>query len=146
MMLRTPALTRYFALVIGILFVLAGIGGFLPFITQPPPAGAPSLHLTAAHGRLLGLFPVNIAHNIFHFTVGVLGLLAYRGYASARQFARGLAVTLGILTFMGLFPVLNTTFGWLPLYGHAVWLHGVEAALAAYLGFFTAPEPRPAAA
>jgi hypothetical protein len=43
MMLRTPALIRYFALVIGILFVLAGIGGFLPFITQPPPADAPSL-------------------------------------------------------------------------------------------------------
>jgi hypothetical protein len=43
MMLRPPALTRYFALVIGILFVLAGIGGFLPFITQPPPADAPSL-------------------------------------------------------------------------------------------------------
>lgn len=128
--------TRYFALVIGALFVLAGVGGFLPIITQPAPADALPLHLNMSHGRLLGLFPVNIAHNIFHFTVGVLGLFAYRQYATAKLFTRGLAVTLGALTILGFFPTLNTLFGWLPIYGHAIWLHGLEAILAVYLGFF----------
>lgn len=132
--------TQKFALIIGILFVLAGVGGFLPIITQPAPADALPLHLDTSHGRLLGLFPVNIAHNIFHFTVGVFGLLAYRQYANAKMFSRGLAVTLGLLTILGFFPTLNTLFGWLPIYGHAIWLHGLEAIIAAYLGFFAQPQ------
>ncbi|MBC7878501.1 MAG: DUF4383 domain-containing protein [Anaerolineales bacterium] len=130
-------LTRYFSLIVGILFVLAGIGGFLPVITQPPPADAMPLHnMSTSHGYLLGLFPINILHNIFHFTVGVLGLLAYKQYSTSRLFAQGLAVTLGILTVMGLFPMYNTMFGWFPLYGHDIWLHGLEAVIGAYLGFF----------
>ena len=36
---------------------------------------------------------------------------------------------------MGLIPVLNTTFGLVPLFGHDVWLHAGTAALAAYFGF-----------
>ncbi|HCR70001.1 MAG TPA: DUF4383 domain-containing protein [Anaerolineae bacterium] len=132
--------TKYFALVIGILFVLAGVGGFLPIITQPAPADALPLHLNTSHGRLLGLFPVNIAHNIFHFTVGVFGLLSYKQYATAKTFSKGLAVTLGILTVLGFFPNLNTLFGWLPIYGHAIWLHGLEAIVAAYLGYFAHPQ------
>lgn len=133
---QTIAFTRYFSLIVGILFVLAGIGGFLPIITQPPPSNAMPLHLTTSYGYLLGLFPVNILHNIFHFTVGVLGLLAYRQFSTARLFARGLAITLGALTVMGLLPSFNTMFGWLPLYGHDIWLHGVEALVGTYLGFF----------
>lgn len=131
------AATRYFSLIVGIFFVLAGIGGFLPFITQPPPGNAMHLHLTTSYGLLLGLFPVNILHNIFHFVVGLLGLLAYRQFSTSRMFARSLSVVLGILTLMGLIPSLNTMFGWLPLYGHAVWLHGLEALVGGYLGFFT---------
>ena len=54
---QTEALTRYFSLTIGILFVLAGIGGFLPFITQPAPNDAMPLHVMTSYGLLLGLFP-----------------------------------------------------------------------------------------
>ena len=36
---------------------------------------------------------------------------------------------------MGLIPVLNMTFGLIPLYGHDVWLHAGIAAMAAYFGF-----------
>jgi hypothetical protein len=128
-------LTRYFSLVIGILFVIAGVGGFLPVVTQPPPADAVPLHLTTSHGYLLGLFPVNILHNLFHFTVGILGLLAYRQYSTARLFAQGLAITLAVFTVMGLLPLFNTMFGWFPLYGHDIWLHGLEALIGGYLGF-----------
>ncbi len=133
---QTAAVTRYFSLVVGVLFVPAGVGGFLPFITQPPPGDAIPLHMTTSYGYLLGLFPVNILHNIFHFTVGILGVLAYRQYSTARLFAQGLTIVLGIFTLMGLFPLANTTFGWLPLYRHAIWLHGLEAIVGAYLGFF----------
>lgn len=133
---QTLTLTRYFSLIVGILFVLAGVGGFLPVITQPPPANAMPLHMTTSYGYLLGLFPINILHNLFHFTVGILGVLAYRQYSTARLFAQGLAITLGILTVIGLSPMFNTGFGWFPLYGHDIWLHGLESMIGAYLGFF----------
>lgn len=129
-------LTRYFALVAGGAFTLAGIAGFLPFFTPHPPPGAPDLILNTSYGLLLGLFPVNILHNLFHFGVGVMGLLAFRAYPSALQFSRYLGITLAVLTLMGLTPPLRTGFGILPLYGHDIWLHGLEAVIGIYLGFF----------
>lgn len=133
--------TRYFSLIVGVFFVMAGIGGFLPFVTQPPPADAVHLHITTSYGYLLGLFPVNIFHSIFHFIVGILGLLAYRQLSSAILFARGLSVVLGALTVLGLIPSLNTMFGWFPLYGHDIWLHGLEAMVGGYLGFYPRTTP-----
>lgn len=128
--------TRYFALIVGAAFTLAGIAGFMPFFTLPAPADAPQLVIDMSYGLLLGLFPVNAIHNLFHFAVGVMGLLAFRSYAASLRFSRFLGVTLGILTLMGLFPALNTGFGLWPLYGHDIWLHGIEAGVGIYLGFF----------
>lgn len=128
--------TCYFALVVGAAFTLAGIAGFFPFFTPHPPPGAPHLIVDTGYGLLLGLFPVNIIHNLFHFGVGLLGMLAFRSYASSVQFSRFLGITLGVLTLMGMIPALNTGFGLWPLYGHDIWLHGIEAVIGIYLGFF----------
>lgn len=128
--------TRYFALVVGVAFVLAGIAGFIPFFTPPPHADAPHLILNSNYGLLIGLFPVNTLHSIFHFTVGVFGLYAYRNYGASRMFSRFLGVTLGVFTIMGSIPQLHTSFGYFPLYGHDIWLHGLEAVIGLYLGFF----------
>src|SRR5919109_2112714 len=130
--------TRYFALVVGAAFTLAGIAGFIPFLTPHAPADAPHLIVNISYGLLLGLFPVNLIHNLFHFAVGVTGLLAFRSYSSALQFSRFLGITLGILTIMGMIPALSTGFGLWPLYGHDIWLHGLEAVIGIYLGFFAA--------
>lgn len=129
-------LTRYFALVVGVAFTLAGIAGFLPFFTPHPPPEAPHLIVDTSYGLLLGLFPVNVIHNLFHFGVGLMGVLAFRSYASALQFSRFLGIALAILTVMGLIPLLSTGFGFWPLYGHDIWLHGIEAVLGVYFGFF----------
>ena len=128
--------TRYFALIVGGAFTLAGIAGFLPFFTSHPSPEAPHLTVNTSYGLLLGLFPVNIVHNLFHFGWGVTGLLASRAYPSALQFSRYFGVTLAVLTLMGLIPALRTGFGIMPLYGHDIWLHGVEAVIGIYLGFF----------
>ena len=128
--------TRYFALVVGAAFTLAGIAGFLPMFTVHPPPDAPHLIVNTSYGLLLGLFPVNIIHNLFHFGVGVMGLLAFRTYPSALQFSRVLGITLGVLTLMGLIPQFQTGFGLWPLYGHDIWLHGLEAVIGIYLGYF----------
>lgn len=128
--------TRFFALVAGAAFTLAGIAGFLPFFTPHSPPEAPHLIVNTGYGLLLGLFPVNIIHNLFHFGVGVMGLLAFRAYPSALQFSRFLGITLAVLTVMGMIPSLRTGFGLWPLYGHDIWLHGIEAVIGIYLGFF----------
>ena len=130
------AITRYFSLIVGAAFTLAGIAGFIPFFTPHVPPDAPHLLIDTSYGLLIGLFPVNIVHNLFHFSVGVTGLLAFRSYPSALQFSRFLGIALSILTLMGLIPALNTGFGLWPLYGHDIWLHGIEAVIGLYLGYF----------
>jgi len=139
-------LTRYFALLLGIAFVLAGVGGFVPGVTQPIPSDAPALTVNASYGLLLGLFPINLVHNIIHLGFGVWGLAAYRSAAGSRQFARGMAVILTVFTIMGLLPALSTTLGVLPLFGHDIWLHGLEAAAGIVLGWFYVPAARVAEA
>ena len=125
---------RYFALISGIVYVLIGILGFIPGFVATPGA-APDLAVDQGYGYLLGLFPINILHNIVHLAVGFWGLLSYPRYGSARAYCRGLAIFYGLLTIMGFFPVLNTTFGLIPIFGHDIWLHAVTAIIAAYFGF-----------
>jgi hypothetical protein len=86
----------------------------------------------------LGLFPVNVVHNVVHLGIGIWGLGSYRALRSARRFAQGLAIFYGMLAVMGLVPVLNTTFGLIPIFGHDVWLHALTAIAASYFGFATA--------
>lgn len=125
---------RYFALISGVVYVLVGILGFIPGMVAAPGA-APGLAVNAGYGYLMGLFPINVLHNIVHLGVGLWGLLSYPRYGSARTYCRGLAIFYGLLTLMGFFPVLNTTFGLIPIFGHDIWLHAATAAIAAYFGF-----------
>lgn len=126
---------RYFALVLGVVYLLVGILGFFPAALQPLGPAAPNLTVDAGYGRLLGLFPVNVLHNLVHLGVGLWGLLAYRSVRGSIGFARGLAVFYGVLAVMGLIAGLNTTFGLIPIFGNDVWLHAFTALAAAYFGF-----------
>jgi hypothetical protein len=127
-------LTRYFALLIGIVYLLVGVLGFIPG-THPSHTGAPDLVVTQGYGYLLGLFPINVLHNIVHLLVGILGVAAYARVETARNYARGLAIFYGLLAIMGLIPGLNTTFGLIPIFGSDIWLHAGTALLSAYFGF-----------
>jgi hypothetical protein len=126
---------RYFAMGIGVIYVIAGLLGFLPAAVTAPPSGAPDVAVTSGYGYLLGLFPVNVLHNLIHVAIGIWGIWAYSTYRDARNFSRGLAMFYGVLTVMGLFPVLNTTFGLIPIFGHDVWLHALTAMVAGYYGW-----------
>lgn len=96
--------------------------------------------MPANYGYLIGLFPVNLVHSLYHLAAGLWGLAAFRRPSLMRAYLRAAAVTLGAFTVMGLLLGVNSAFGLMPLYGHDVWLHGLEAAGAAYLGFL-APYP-----
>lgn len=131
---------RMFALILGIIYLLVGIAGFIPGLVTPPPAHAPGVAIHANHGYLLGLFPINLLHNLVHLAIGIWGIYAYSGFDQARTFSRGLAVIFGILAIMGLFPVLNVTFGLIPIHGHDIWLHALTALMGAYFGYLVPAE------
>jgi len=135
--------TKNFALIIGIIYLAIGVLGFVPAFRTMPPSHAPHLALESSYGYLFGLFPINALHNIVHIAVGIWGLLAYRSFPGARTYAKSLAIAYGALALMGLIPGLNILGGYLPLFGHDVWLHALTAVVAAYFGFAnrTASDP-----
>jgi uncharacterized protein DUF4383 len=126
---------RKIIMMIGVAFLAIGLLGFIPAFVQPASQATPDLVSSPGYGYLLGLFPVNLWHNLVHVAFGIWGLSASRTAFTAGLFARRLAVIYGVLAVMGLIPGLNTTFGLVPLFGHDIWLHALIAATAAYVGF-----------
>ena len=79
--------TRNFALIFGIVFLVVGIAGFIPGVSQPLHEGHPPI--MGNGGQLLGLFPVNELHNAVHILFGIWGLAASRSLGGAVNYARG---------------------------------------------------------
>ena len=127
--------TSTFALIIGIAYLGAGILGLIPAALVPPPIDAPPTNFTLLYGYLLGLFPVNLLHSLVHIVIGAWGISAWSGRSSSISFARGLAILYGGLAVLGMFPLLNTAMGMIPIHGNDVWLHGITAVVAAYFGW-----------
>lgn len=128
-------ITKRFAMIAGIVYLLVGIAGFFPALLSPPdPNHNVTLH--TLHGNLLGLFPVNVAHTLVHLAIGIWGVMAARTDSAAITYARSLAIIYAVLAVMGLFPTLDTVFGLLPLHSNDIWLHAGTAAIAAYFGWY----------
>ena len=127
--------TSTFALIIGIAYLGAGLLGLIPAALVPPPIDAPPTNFTLLYGYLLGLFPVNLLHSLVHIVIGAWGISAWSGRSSSISFARGLAILYGALAVLGMFPLLNTAMGMIPIHGNDVWLHGITAVVAAYFGW-----------
>jgi uncharacterized protein DUF4383 len=125
--------TRTFALIFGIVFIAAGVAGFVPQLLQPAEGGA--VASGSHHQLLLGLFPVNPAHNAVHLLFGLWGLAASRSSSAALLYARGVAIIYAVLTVAGFIPGLDTLYGFVPLYGNDIWLHLGLAVVAAYFGW-----------
>lgn len=134
--------SRRFAQVIGILFLVVGILGFIPAFrnNNPHPEAVLRLFADEGYGLLFGLFPVNWIHNLVHLGVGVTGISLSRSISKARGFAKGLTWFYGILALFGAIRPLSMGFGLIPLHGWDVFLHGGTAAFAAYYGYFKQAE------
>jgi uncharacterized protein DUF4383 len=119
-------MVRRVAMVFGIVFLLVGILG----LVSP---GGMSMGADPAPAMILGLFPVNLLHNIVHLLFGVWGLVASRSFAGAKQYAQIGGVIYIVLAICGL--VIPTTFGLLPNHGNDIWLHAVTGLVLAGVGF-----------
>ena len=125
--------TRTFALIFGIVFLAAGVAGFIPQLLQPGEGGA--IAGGQHHEMLLGMFPVSPVHNVVHLLFGLWGLAASRSASGAVTYARGVAIIYAVLTVAGFVPGLDDPLGMVPLYGNDVWLHLGLAIVAAYFGW-----------
>jgi len=118
------------------MFLLVGVMGFIPaLVTHPAGMAMHNVTVHANHGYLLGLFPVNAAHNVVHLLFGLWGLAAARSWRGALIYARSVAIIFFLLAIAGLLPGVQTGFGLLPLYAKDVWLHGLIALGGLYFGW-----------
>ena len=108
-------LARTVAVAFGAIYLLVGIVGF------------------ALDSPLLGLFDVNLLHNIVHIVLGAVLLYASMSYSTAILATRGVGAVLVVLGILGF--VSPDGFGLVPLGGHDIWLHLVTGAILLATGF-----------
>jgi hypothetical protein len=107
---------RLAAFTFGVLFLVSGVGGFIPSLTTPPGA-------TGDYPHFLGIFPTNGLHNTVHLVFGAAGVTAGASAAWAWRYLLAVAVVFAVLAVAGLIPALATFGGHLPVHGPDVLLH-----------------------
>lgn len=95
------------AQLVGIVFLLVGVAGFIPGITENAPGEIAGQDSDAS---LLGIFQTSVLHNIVHLLFGVLGLALSRTWEGARNFLIGGGIIYLALWLAGLLGALD----WLP--------------------------------
>lgn len=135
--MRKRSMAQQGALILGVVFLLVGILGL--FVENGMGMSADM----ATTGRLLGLFPVNLLHNLVHLAFGAWGIAASRSVGQSRTYGRAGAAIYGALVVIAF--ISPTTFGLVPIGGHNIWLHAVLALGLAYVGFAGAEAVQPAA-
>jgi hypothetical protein len=110
------------ALIVGAVFLLVGVLGFIPGVTTDYDLLGAAGHKSDA--TLLGIFQVSILHNIVHLAFGVAGILMARSHAGAKTFlVYGGAIYL-VLFVLGLFMAgKETGINFVPVNGADNILH-----------------------
>jgi hypothetical protein len=131
---RTTA--QWVSLVFGIGFLLVGVLGFVQggMSMEADPNLAP---------KVLGMFAVNLLHNLVHLAFGAWGLAAARTHDASRAYCRIAGVIYLVLAVLGF--VAPSGFGLVPLGGADPFLHLVLGGVLAGVGF-TARDTRAATA
>jgi len=116
---RTPV--QIAALVVGVVFLLVGVLGFVPGVTT----GSDSLTLAGpmSGAMLLGVFAVSVLHNIVHLLLGVLGVALARTPGAARGYLVGGGVIYLVLWVYGLVIDQSSAVNFVPINTADNWLH-----------------------
>jgi hypothetical protein len=121
------------ARLVGAVFVLVGILGFIPGVTTNFSDMTFAGHESEA--ELLGIFQVSILHNIVHLLFGVVGLAAARSAVNARRYLIVGGVIYLVLWLYGLLIDLDSGANFVPVNSADNWLHLVLGIGMVALGF-----------
>jgi hypothetical protein len=123
--LRARRPVQLAAMVVGVVFLLVGVAGFIPGITTNYDQLQFAGHQSGA--LLLGVFQVSILHNIVHLLFGVAGLAMARTAAGARNYLIGGGVIYAVLWLYGLVIGDTAPANFVPMNMADDWLHLVLA-------------------
>ncbi len=105
------------SMLLGIVFILVGILGFIPGITTH--YGDMSFAGDDSGAKLLGVFQVSILHNLVHILFGIAGLALSRSMEGAKQYLVGGGVVYLALWILGIVGGAD----WIPTNTADNWLH-----------------------
>jgi Domain of unknown function (DUF4383) len=114
---RTPLQSA--AALVGAVFLLVGILGFIPGITTH--YGDMSFAGHGSDAKLLGIFQVSILHNIVHLLFGIVGIALAKTWDGARNFLIGGGAVYLLLWLLGIIGAGD----WIPVNTADNWLHFV---------------------
>jgi hypothetical protein len=136
---RTPV--QNVARVVGVVFLLVGILGFVPGITTNLYDG---LEFAGEDGNaeLLGIFKVSVLHNIVHGLFGLAGLALASTWNGARMYLLGGGAVYVALWLLGIVGGAD----WIPSNDADNWLHLALGAALIAAGVITTREAPVAAA
>jgi hypothetical protein len=117
---------RRAATVVGAVFLLVGILGFIPGATTEYDQMSFAGHDSGA--MLLGIFQVSVLHNIVHLLFGVAGLAMARSVGGARAYLVGGGVIYLALWIYGMVVDRASTANFVPMNTADNWLHLVLGA------------------
>ena len=101
------------ALLVGVVFLLVGILGFIPGITSNYDELKFAGHNSDA--QLLGIFDTSILHNIVHLLFGVAGIAMSRTWDGARTFLIGGGLIYLVLFIYGAIFHGEKGSNWIPV-------------------------------
>jgi Domain of unknown function (DUF4383) len=104
------------AMLLGIVFLLVGILGFIPGITTDAPGDFAG---DESEAELFGIFQTSILHNIVYLLYGIAGLALARTWDGARTFLIGGGVIYLALWLLGIIGGAD----WIPTNNADHWLH-----------------------
>jgi len=110
----------------GVVFLLVGVAGFIPGITQHLDRLDWAGHDSGA--ELLGVFRVSVLHNVVHLLFGIVGLVASRSIRGSRTFLLVGGLIYAALFVYGLAVDKGSNADFVPLNRADDWLHLALAA------------------
>jgi hypothetical protein len=128
------------ALAVGIVFLLVGIAGFIPGVTENFDDMTFAGHESGA--ELLGVFQVSVLHNIVHLLFGVAGLAAASRHTSSTSYLVAGGIVYLALWIYGLAIDHDSDANFVPLNDADNWLHLALGAGMVILGLALGRRPR----